>query len=184
MSYDFNHFDQKVDKALGFLKAELSSLRTGRATVSLLDSVKVEAYGALMSVSEVASLTIPDPALIVIKPWDRSLIGNIEKAIMVANLNLSPIVDGEIVRVPVPALTTERRQEMVKLLAQKVEAGRVLIRNIRAETKQEIESQKHEADVSEDDIERELVSLETKVKEILEQAQIIHDEKEKELLTI
>lgn len=184
MSYDFNHFDQKVDKALSFLKAELSSLRTGRATVSLLDSVKVEAYGALMSVSEVASLTIPDPTLIVIKPWDRSLISNIEKAIMVANLNLSPIVDGEIVRVPVPALTAERRQEMVKLLAQKVEAGRVLIRNIRAETKQEIESQKHEADVSEDDIERELLSLETKIKEILEQVQTIHDEKEKELLTI
>lgn len=184
MSYDFNQFDQKAGKALDFIKAELSSLRTGRATVSLLDSVKVEAYGTLMSLSEVASLSVPDPTLIVIKPWDRSLTSNIEKAIMVANLNLSPIVDGEIVRVPVPALTAERRQEMVKLLAQKIEAGRVMIRSIRAETKQEIESQKHEVDVSEDDVDRDLLSLETKVKDILEQVQTIHDEKEKDLLKI
>lgn len=184
MPHDFNEFSSKAQKALAHVKTELAALRTSRANAQLLDPVKVQAYGSTLSLSEVASLTVPDPTLIVIKPWDRSLISSIEKAIMVAALNLNPIVDGEVIRVPVPPLTQERRQEMVKLLAQKIEAGRVLIRNIRSETKHEIEDGKGEADISEDDIKRDLVVLEDKVKDLLDQIQALQDQKQKDLLTI
>ena len=111
-------------------------------------------------------------------------IAAIEKAIAVANLNLSPIVDGEIIRVPVPALTHERRLEMVKLLGQKIEAGKVMVRNVRSETKHQIESQKGEGGVSEDDIERDLSSLEDKVQQHLDKIETLFTDKEKELLTI
>ena len=184
MSHDFQQFELSITKVFEHLRAELAALRTGRASAQLLDSVKVDAYGSKMSVSEVASISVPDPTLLVIKPWDRSLIAAIEKAIAVANLNLSPIVDGEIIRVPVPALTHERRLEMVKLLGQKIEAGKVMVRNVRSETKHQIESQKGEEGVSEDDIERDLSSLEDKVQQHLDKIETLFTDKEKELLTI
>lgn len=184
MSHDFQQFEQNIAKVFEHLRAELGALRTGRASAQLLDPVKVDAYGSKMSVSEVASISVPDPTLIVIKPWDRSLIAAIEKAIAAANLNLNPIVDGEIIRVPVPALTRERRQEMVKLLSQKIEAGKVMVRNVRSETKHQIEAKKGEEGVSEDDIERDLDSLEDKVREQLDKIEAMSSEKEQELLTI
>ncbi len=184
MSNDFQQFEQSMAKVFEHIRAELAALRTGRASAQLLDPVKVEAYGSKMSISEVASISVSDPTLLVIKPWDRSLLGSIEKAIAVANLNLSPIVDGEIIRVPVPSLTHDRRQEMVKLLGQKIEAGKVMVRNVRSETKHLIEAQKGQNGVSEDDIERDLSNLEEKVQQQLDKIEALFTEKEKELLTI
>jgi ribosome recycling factor len=184
MSITRAQYEPKFDKAVEYYQQEISTLRTGRASVSLLDSVSVDAYGAKMKLNEVASTTVPDPTLIVISPWDKSLLGAIEKGIQNAQLNLSPIVDGQIIRVPVPALTQERRQELVKLLHQKAEGARVIVRNTRIEIKKEIEKQTDQPGVSEDDVAAELKTLEETTKEFIERIDSLTKSKEAELIKI
>lgn len=184
MTDAINHFQQKISKSYEHVLQDVRSLRTGRASVQLLDPVRVEAYGTQMSLVEVASVTAPDATLLVVSPWDKSLITSIEKAIASAGLNLNPVVDGQIIRIAVPALTQERRQEMVKLLHQKIESGRVTVRTIRTETKQEIEEQKGGAGVSEDDIKLELDELDKEVKLALTKLDELQAQKEKELLHV
>ncbi|HPR14223.1 MAG TPA: ribosome-recycling factor, partial [Candidatus Woesebacteria bacterium] len=126
----------------------------------------------------------PDPQLIVIKPWDKSLLPAIEKAIQLAQLNLNPIVDKDLIRVPVPTLTTERRQEMVKILHQRAEEGRVMLRQIRADIRKDIEKQEGEAGISEDDLKANFTELDDLVKEYMEKIEELVKSKEKDLLTI
>lgn len=184
MSYSFSDFQTRADKALAFIRHDISQLRTGRASVQMLDIVSVEAYGTRMKVNELANVSVPDPGLLLISPWDKSVLANIEKAIATSGLNLHPVVDGQIIRIVVPPLTEERRKELVKLLHQKIEAGRVMMRNVRAEIKKEIEDQEDQAGVSEDMIEADLETLEKKVKEAMEKIDHLASEKEKELLTV
>jgi ribosome recycling factor len=184
MSYNFQLFSQRADKTIDFIRTDLSSLRTGRASVQMLDIVNVEAYGTKMKVNELANISVPDPGLLIISPWDKSLLGTIEKAIAVSGLNLHPIVDKDLIRIVVPSLTEERRKELVKLLSQKIEAGRVMLRNVRAEVKKEIEKQKDDGGVSEDAITLELETLEKKIKEYMEKIETISKDKEKELMTV
>ncbi len=119
MSFDFTDYKQRAEKTLEFASAEFASLRTGRASVQALDPVTVEAYGTRMKLQEVANVTAPDPTLLVVKPWDKSLLSAVEKAISSAGLNLQPIVDSDLIRISVPPLTEDKRKEMVKLLHQK-----------------------------------------------------------------
>lgn len=184
MSSPLSELPIKLNKAFTHLTHEFSMLRSGRASAQLLDPVSVEAYGTRMKLNEVANVSVPDATLIVIQPWDKSLLEAIEKAISAAGLNLHAIVDGQIIRVPVPALTAERRQEMVKLLHQKGETGRVMLRNIRSEVKQLIERQKGVAGVSEDDIEAQTEDLESEIKDSMERLEKMIKDKEKELTTI
>src|SRR5260221_10242111 len=111
MSFDFQQFTQKADKTLQHIREDIALLRTGRASTQLLDPVSVEAYGTMMRVHELANLSAPDPTLLVIAPWDKSVLGNIEKAIMSSGLNVQPVVDGDIIRIAVPPLTEERSEE-------------------------------------------------------------------------
>lgn len=175
---------EKFKQVLEQTQKEISHLRTGKASVQLLDEVAVEVYGSRMKVSEVATISVPDTSLLVITPWDKNILPDIEKAIVASQLNLSPVVDGEIVRVPVPSLTTERRQEMVKILHQKAELGRVMTRSVRTDVKKEVEAQKGEPGVSEDDIKYQLEELEEITKEFIEKIDQTVEKKEKELLTI
>ena len=184
MAIDKSLYQDRFDKALDHLQRELTSLRTGRASVQLLDGVRVMAYGASMAIHEVANVSAPDAQLLVVKPWDKSLLGEIEKAIQVAQLNLNPVVDGEIIRIPVPPLTKERRQEMVKTLHQKVEEAKIMLRTIRSDVRRDIEDQEGEAGISEDDIKLELNELEEVVKDYIERADSVSANKEKELLSI
>lgn len=184
MSIDLSSYRPRFIKTLDYLKKEFDSLRTGRASAQILDSVKVEAYGSLLSLTEVASIAVPDSQLIVIKPWDKSLLPAIEKAIQQAQLNLNPIVDKEIIRVPVPTLTTERRQEMVKILHQRAEEGRVMLRQIRADIRKDIEKQEGQAGISEDDLKADYAELDDLVKEYIEELEELVTSKEKDLLTI
>ena len=149
----------QFEKALAHTQHEVSSLRTGRASVQMLDEVMVEAYGSKLHVNEVASISAPDASLLVVSPWDKSLIAAVEKGIQSANLNLNAVVDGEVIKVPVPALTQERREEMIKVLHQKAESGRVMMRSTRSDVRHQIEDQKGEAGISEDDIQAELKEL-------------------------
>lgn len=184
MSYDFSQFENQSNKATEHVKQDVSTLRTGRATAQMLDSVTIEAYGSYLKIVEVASIQAPDPTLLVVTPWDKSLLMAVEKGIKSANLNLNPVVDGDIIRIAVPPLTEEKRLEMVKQLQRKIEDGKVMLRNIRTDSKQEIEAQKGQSGVSEDDIENNLEELEKLHKKYLEDLDNLSVSKEKELLTI
>lgn len=176
-------YQDKFEKVLAHAQSEFSTLRTGKASAQLLDGVFVEAYGANMAIHEVASVSAPDSQLLVVKPWDKSLLSAIEKGIQVAQLNLNPIVDGEIIRIVVPALTQERRQELVKILHQKAEETKVMIRSVRSDIRHDIEDQKGEAGVSEDDIKAEIEELDSTVKEYSDQLEEMTKQKETELLS-
>lgn len=184
MSFDFSHFESDINKAQQHFRQEIAQIRSGRATTQLLDPVSVEAYGTRMRINEVANVSVPDATLLLVSPWDKSLLQAIEKAIASAGINLNPVVDGQVIRIVVPALTQERRQELVKVVHQRAEAGRVMIRTIRTETKKAIEKQKGQDGVSEDAIELELVELEDRVKAVLAELDQLVADKEAELLKI
>lgn len=142
---------EKMDKALQALRNELTNIRTGRATPSLLDQVKVDYYGAPTPVTQVANVSVPEPRMIVIQPWDRSLLKTIEKAIMTSDLGLNPNNDGTVIRLNLPLLTEERRKELVKVVNKKGEASRVEIRNIRRDFNDAVKKQVKAKKITEDD---------------------------------
>lgn len=146
-----NKTQEKMDKALQALRNELTNIRTGRATPSLLDQVKVDYYGAPTPVTQVANVSVPEPRMIVIQPWDRSLLKVIEKAIMTSDLGLNPNNDGTVIRLNLPLLTEERRKELVKVVNKKGEASRVEIRNIRRDFNDAVRKQVKAKEITEDD---------------------------------
>lgn len=174
----------RLEKALDVVRKDLSSVRTGRAKPSLVEEVKVDAYGAMMELRELATITAPDPSLILIAPWDKSLIGAISSGIQKAELNIQPIVDGETVKIAIPSLTEERRRELVKMVSQKLESGKVLLRQVRNEVKSEIEGQEGESGVSEDDIKNWLKRMQEAVDQAMEKLEAMGKSKEVELMTI
>jgi ribosome recycling factor len=182
--FTFVVFDDKAKKTLAHIAQDLSMIRTGRASVQMLDGVTVEAYGTIMKLNEVANVESPTPQQLTISPWDKSLIAAVEKAIMSGGLNLNPVVSSDHLFINIPPLTQERRLEMVKLLGQKLEAGKVMVRTLRADTKKDIEKQKGEGGVSEDDITAQVKQLEDKTKKLLEDIDLMGKAKEKELMTI
>lgn len=176
--------EEKLEGTLFVVKRDLSSLRTGRAKSSLVENIKVEAYGDLMEIRELAGISSPDSTLIVITPWDKSLTAAIATGIRKSELNISPIVDGESIKIAIPPLTEERRLEMVKQVHQKLESGKVMVRNIRGEIKEDIEKQKGEAGISEDNIEYWLEQMQKTVEKYIENIEVMGKEKEKELMTL
>lgn len=142
------HAKQQMDKTVEAVKREFATVRTGKATTALLDLVRVEAYGNEMPLTQVASVAAPEPKLLTIQPWDKTLLKAIEKAILASDLGLTPSNDGNIIRIPLPPLTEERRKELVKVIHKLAEEGRVAIRHARTETMNKIKKTDH---VSEDD---------------------------------
>jgi len=182
--FDFKAFGESGKKALDVIREDIGSLRTGGASPQLLDGVKVEAYGSVMKVTELAAISVSDPTMLIVSPWDKSVLGAIEKGIQTAGINLNPVVDGDIIRISVPPLTGEDREKLVKTLSQKVEAGKVIIRSLRADTKRDIEAQKGQAGVSEDNIKADLAKLEDETKKLIDQVEQWAAAKQKELLKI
>ena len=142
------HAKQLMDKTVEAVKREFATVRTGKATTALLDLVRVEAYGNEMPLTQVASVAAPEPKLLTVQPWDKTLLKAIEKAILASDLGLTPSNDGNIIRIPLPALTEERRKELVKVIHKLAEEGRVAIRHARTETIAKIKKVEH---VSEDE---------------------------------
>ncbi len=184
MSFDFTEFQLDAQKVVDHFTQEVATLRTGRASVQLLDPVSIEAYGTRMKISEVASISVPDATMILISPWDKSVIAAIERGINEANLNLSPVVDGHVVRIIIPPLTQERREQMVKVLSQKVEATKAMLRSVRTDAKREVEKQKGQPGISEDTIEADLAQLEEYFKLAEEDIESLAKHKQSELMTI
>lgn len=147
---------QRMDESLEAVRREFSTVRTGKASPSMLDTVRVEAYGSKMPLKQVATVSVPDASLVVVQPFDASIIGDVEKAIMQADLGLNPSNDGQVIRVPVPPLTEERRREMVKLLGKLAEEGRISIRHARREGNEEVKERQKEGELSDDEARRAL----------------------------
>jgi ribosome recycling factor len=141
----------KMEKSLSSSQSEMSKIRTGRASLSLLDTVRVNYYGNPVPLKQVANLAIPESRLITIQPWDRNLLGEIEKAILKADVGITPNNNGVIIRLPIPALTEERRKELVRLVHHLGEEGRVAVRNIRRETIEKLRKSQKDHAISEDD---------------------------------
>ena len=143
--------DDKMKKALETLAREFAAIRSGRATPALLEGVKVESYGTLMPLKQLASVSNPDPKLLVVQPWDVNLLSAIEKAIAAADLGVMPVADKKILRIPIPPLSAERREEFVKVAHKQSEASRVAVRNVRHATREGIEKLLKDKAITEDD---------------------------------
>jgi ribosome recycling factor len=144
----------RMAKAVEALRREFAKIRTGKATVSLLDGVRLEYYGSKVPLRQVANISVPEARLLVVQPWDKKIVGDVERAIRAADLGLNPSSDGHLIRVPIPALTEERRKEMVRYVHKLAEEGRVAIRNIRRDVNEELKRMLKDSEVSEDDFHR------------------------------
>lgn len=170
-----------MQKAVENTKRELGSIRSSRATTSLLDTVRVEAYGQQVPVNQVGTVSAPEPRLLTVQPWDKSLIGAIEKAILTADLGLNPANDGTLIRIPLPALTEERRKELVRVVHKLAEEGRISIRHAREEARQQVKSVEH---VSDDDKHRTENDVQKLHDDAIEQIEEIVKSKEAEIMEV
>ena len=172
-----------MQSALNHLEKELDKIRAGKANVKMLEGIKIDYYGTMTPIEQVAGLTTPDPKQIAIQPWEKNLIPLIEKAIMAANLGFNPQNNGEIIRIIVPALTEERRKELVKKVKQEVEQTKVNIRNIRRNANAKAKELK-DSGVSEDEIKKMEADIQKMTDDFIEKSDKFMDLKEKEIMTI
>lgn len=182
--FDIATLKEKMNKTAEAFKKEIAGIRAGRAHASLLDGVRVDSYGALMPISQVGTISIPEPRLISIQVWDRSMVKNVEKAILEADLGLNPVSDGQLVRVPLPNLSEERRKELVKLAGKFAEASRVSVRNIRREGIDELRKLKKETHISEDDEHRLTNDVQKITDEFIKKIDDLLAQKEKDILHV
>ena len=176
--------EQRMDKSVDALRGELRKLRTGRAHSSLLDHITVEYYGSEMPLNQAANIGVEDARTLTVKPWEKSMVPVVEKAIMNSDLGLNPATNGDLIRVPLPPLTEERRKEMVKLVRQEAEKARVAIRNIRRDANSDLKSLLKEKEISEDDehaAEEAIQKLTDKYTGLVEQ---VAEEKEQDLMSL
>jgi len=183
MSIIDNHLEE-FNKAIEHFKGEIGGLKTGRANPAILDSVRVDAYGILNPLNTIASVGVPDARSLVIQPWDKSIIKEVEKAIIEANLNLNPINDGDKIRINLPALTEESRREIVKLLNQKSEEAKIAVRLIRDKIKEEIMTAEKDKQFGEDEKFRLLEDLDKKISGYNDRIKELMQKKEEEIMTV
>lgn len=180
----FLETDERMNKVITAFQRELSSLRAGRATTALLDRIEIEYYGVMTPLNQVAGISVPEPRLLVIQPWDKKSFGDIEKAIMKSDLGLMPTSDGSVIRLAIPQLTEERRKELVKVVRKKAEENKVIVRNVRRDANESIKQLEKSGELTEDDRRRaqddiqELTDL--KIKEV----DRILEAKEKEIMEV
>lgn len=174
----------QMDRNLEAISREFAGVRTGKASPALLDTVQVDAYGSKMPLKQTATVTAPEPQMLVVQPWDTSLVGTVAKAIQAADLGLNPSVDGNLIRVSIPALTEERRREMVKVLHRMTEEGRVAVRHARHKAKAEVERQKKDGEIGEDEMRRELEKLQELTDGHIAKLDSMLELKEKEVMEV
>ena len=164
-SYDKADLQRRMHGAVEALKHDLVGLRTGRASTALLDPIQVEVYGAHMPLNQCATISVPEPRLITVQVWDKGNVGPIEKAIRSAGLGLNPITDGQLIRLPIPDLTEERRKELAKLVGQYAEKARIAVRNVRRDGMDHLKVDEKKHEISEDERKR----LETEVQKMTDE---------------
>ena len=180
----FAQLKTRMDKAVEDFRKEMASTRTGRASVHMLDGVTVDAYGSQMPLNQLANVSAPEPQLITVQSWDVSLIGAVEKAIRSADLGLNPMNDGKLIRVPVPALTEDRRKEMVKHLHKVLEEHRTAVRNIRRDGNDLIKKAAKDKNISEDEEKRSLDEIQKLTDEEIKKMEEMAKKKEAEVMQV
>ena len=176
--------EERMKKTLASLRDGFGALRTGRASAALFDRIRVDAYGEKSPLNQVATISIPEARLIVIQPWDRALIGDIEKAILSSELSLNPSNDGKVIRISVPPLTEERRKELAKQAKAQAEQSRVAVRNIRRDGNEELKKLLKDGDITEDEESRRSDELQKVTDNYIAQVNQILDDKEKEIMEV
>lgn len=176
--------DERMKKALEVLGRELLTIRTGRATPALIDKISVEYYGTPMPLNQLASISAPEPRLLVVQPWDKGSLPIIEKALQKSDMGFNPSNDGQVIRIPIPALTEERRRDMVKMVKHKVEDSRVALRNVRRDALHQLKELENEKMISEDDHKRAAEKLDDLIHKHTREAERTGDAKEAEVLEV
>ncbi|HEX8412355.1 MAG TPA: ribosome recycling factor [Sphingomicrobium sp.] len=181
-AFDKSDLQRRMQGAVDALKSDLIGLRTGRASTNLLDPINVEVYGAHMPLNQVATVSAPEPRMLTVQVWDRSNVGPVEKAIRSAGLGLNPVTDGQMVRLPIPDLTEERRKELAKLVGQYAEKARIAVRNVRRDGMDHLKTDEKKHEISEDERKRLDVEVQKLTDQTIADVDAAADAKEKEIL--
>ena len=180
----YREAEERMKRAIEALKKDLATMRTGRASSSILEGVKVDYYGTLTPLNHLATISTPQPTLIVIQPWDKSILPAINKAILASDLSLTPQVSEGIIRIALPPLTQERREELVKVVKKRAEEGRVSIRETRRRVNEELKNREKEKKIPEDDYHRGLKKVQEFTDKYIKEMDQVLKEKEKEILEL
>ena len=176
--------EAKMEKTLSALKTDLNKVRTGRASLALFDDIRIDYYGTPTPLNQMATLAVPEPRLITIQPWDPSIIGEIEKAILKSELGVTPASDGKIIRIVIPRLTEERRKELVKVVKKMSEGTKVAVRNIRREANEQLKGLEKNKKISQDQLRQWMDRVQTSTDKFIEKVEGVLSVKEKEILEI
>jgi len=176
--------EAKMEKTLSSLKSDLNKVRTGRASLALFDDIRVDYYGTPTPLNQMATLSVPEPRLITIQPWDTSIIGEIEKAILKSELGVTPASDGKIIRITIPRLTEERRKELVKVVKKMAEGAKVAVRNIRREANEQLKGLEKDKKISQDQLHQWVDKVQVSTDKYIKRVDEVLAAKEKEILEI
>ncbi len=179
-----NNYSEKMDKTIQSLKKDISTLRTGRANTNMLDTIKVDVYGQQLPIEQLATVSVPEARLISIQVWDKGNINIIEAAIQKSELGINPQIDGQIIRLRIPDLTEERRKELIKILKNMGEKGKIAIRNIRREGNEELKKKLKEKNISEDQMKSSEKNIQKLTDDYIQNIEKILADKEKEIIQI
>lgn len=179
-----NEYQVVFERCVEFVRDEFAKIRTGRAHVSLVENIEVEAYGTMTPMNQLASISVPEPRTIAIAPWDKSILGSIERALQSSDIGVTPQNDGQVIRVVLPALTEESRKELAKTVNKKAEDGRIRVRNVREDAMRAIDKSVDADEISEDEKFQQRDHIQKMVDEYNEKIEKLREEKEKEVMTV
>ncbi len=180
----YNDAETRMEKAIKTFKGDLATLRAGRATPALVEKIKVDYYGVMTPLNQMANISAPEPRLLIIQPWDVNALNEIEKAILKSDLGITPNSDGKVIRLVIPRLTEERRQELVKVVRRKAEECRIAIRNIRRDKNDKIKEMEKKGEISEDDFRRAQNEIQKITDKYIDKVDEIVGKKEKEIMEV
>ena len=181
---DFADLKRRMQGAVSVLKSELAGLRTGRASASLLDPIHVDAYGSQMPINQVATISVPEPRMLSVQVWDKSMVNAVDKAIREANLGLNPVVEGTLLRLPIPELNEERRREMVKIAHKYAEQARVAVRHVRRDGMERLKTLEKDGDIGQDDHHRLHDKVQKLTDEMIAEIDAVLESKESEIMQV
>jgi ribosome recycling factor len=176
--------EAKMEKTLSSLRTDLNKVRTGRASLALFDDIRVDYYGTPTPLNQMATLSVPEPRLIIIQPWDTSIIGEIERAILKSELGVTPASDGKIIRISIPRLTEERRKELVKVVKKMAEGAKVAVRNIRRDANEQLKGLEKDKKISQDQLRQWIDKVQVSTDKYIKRVEEVLAAKEKEILEI
>jgi ribosome recycling factor len=184
MDNTFRDTEQRMEKAISALRSNLLSIRTGRASPALIEDIPVEVYESTMPLNQVATISVPEPRLLMVRPWDANTLSAIERAILKSDVGLTPNNDGTVIRLSIPSLTDERRRDLSRLVGERAEETRVAIRNLRREALRKLEEQERSGEISEDAFYRAKERLQDLTDEYIEKADQLAEQKQAEIMEV